>query len=546
MAQFTYQNYDDPMRGTIAELIARQNDPRARAAQQIGQAQARAAENIGAANANAAQQSGNAWAGAVQNVGQSIAGIPGAIQQGEAQWQGAALRQIALENAQRQQAGQKAVSGLMSGGDQMRPGDAGPQQESYLDSNGLFDVAKITKAVGQLGYGDMAPELLKGAESINDSILKHQALETQAAQQHAILLGDLAAGALKLTKTGTPLDAALDFVVQPALATKRFKPEEYAQVKQQILSMPPEQQQAALGALMDQAAKLGGGKTLADGAQEVDRYGRTVAENVRVEIGKGDYTINGQRFKADGTPIGAQVVPPETPAQKAANELAQQARTETERHNKELERISSLSAGRAEASAAETARHNRASEESARNRVVARPMTSSDANKIAEIDNSIKDVYALTDAIGKTGASSRMGAALPDVVTEYTGLGENAKQRQAMIDRVKQVIGKALEGGVLRKEDEEKYKKILPTIGDPPAVAKTKLEGLQSALKRKRDSELENLADAGYNVEATTKRGAPVAPGAPATGTIRARDPQGVLHEAPAGTTLPAGWKLER
>lgn len=28
-------------------------------------------------------------------------------------------------------------------------------------------------------------------------------------------------------------------------------------------------------------------------------------------------------------------------------------------------------------------------------------------------------------------------------------------------------------------------------------------------------------------------------------GTIRARDAQGVLHEAPAGTTLPTGWKLE-
>lgn len=30
-----------------------------------------------------------------------------------------------------------------------------------------------------------------------------------------------------------------------------------------------------------------------------------------------------------------------------------------------------------------------------------------------------------------------------------------------------------------------------------------------------------------------------------AGGTIRARDPQGNLHEAAAGTTLPAGWKLE-
>lgn len=34
-------------------------------------------------------------------------------------------------------------------------------------------------------------------------------------------------------------------------------------------------------------------------------------------------------------------------------------------------------------------------------------------------------------------------------------------------------------------------------------------------------------------------------PGASGAKTIRARDPQGKLHEAPAGTPLPAGWKLE-
>ncbi len=32
----------------------------------------------------------------------------------------------------------------------------------------------------------------------------------------------------------------------------------------------------------------------------------------------------------------------------------------------------------------------------------------------------------------------------------------------------------------------------------------------------------------------------------PSSGTIRARDPQGKLHEAPAGTALPAGWTIEK
>lgn len=38
----------------------------------------------------------------------------------------------------------------------------------------------------------------------------------------------------------------------------------------------------------------------------------------------------------------------------------------------------------------------------------------------------------------------------------------------------------------------------------------------------------------------------PVEAGGSSGGTIRARDPQGRLHEAPAGSALPAGWKLEK
>lgn len=48
----------------------------------------------------------------------------------------------------------------------------------------------------------------------------------------------------------------------------------------------------------------------------------------------------------------------------------------------------------------------------------------------------------------------------------------------------------------------------------------------------------------------TPKAGAPSAAAKPkanaAKGTIRARDAQGKLHEAPAGTALPQGWKLEK
>lgn len=315
MPPFRYEGFVNPYASSIADLLAHGNDARARAAEQIGAAQARAVETSGAA-----------WSGAVQNAAHAAAAIPGQIEQSRAQEQERQVRAqqleqgaIQLTNARREQAGKSAVAGMMSG-DGMQPGDMGPRQGSYLDENGLFDVKRITQRLGQLGYGDNAASLVKSAESVNDSILKHQDYEQKTATQRTILLGDLADGAKKLVEHGMPLADALDFVVQPALATKRFTPEDYAKVKDQILPLPPDQQTQALTTLMDQAARLGGDKTLGKDAKEVDRYGRTTATNIVEEPGKGDYTINDQRFKAGGQPIGQPVPKQVDPTEKALHE----------------------------------------------------------------------------------------------------------------------------------------------------------------------------------------------------------------------------------
>lgn len=132
-----------------------------------------------------------------------------------------------------------------------------------------------------------------------------------------------------------------------------------------------------------------------------------------------------------------------------------------------------------------------------------RPVTSGDAGKIADYISGLNDLATLRTAIpeGSTGTLAKIGASLPNFVTDITGVGTEAKQKQAVIDRVKQVIGKTLEGGVLRKEDEVKYEKILPTIYDPPAVVKTKLDGLEKAIRQKKDIFVDSLQDAGYNVD---------------------------------------------
>lgn len=59
-----------------------------------------------------------------------------------------------------------------------------------------------------------------------------------------------------------------------------------------------------------------------------------------------------------------------------------------------------------------------------------------------------------------------------------------SRRIQADVDRVRQTVGKALEGGVLRKEDEEKYKKILSTLSDTPGTAIYKIDALTSSIQR--------------------------------------------------------------
>jgi hypothetical protein len=154
-----------------------------------------------------------------------------------------------------------------------------------------------------------------------------------------------------------------------------------------------------------------------------------------------------------------------------------------------------------------------------------RPVTAGDAGRIAELNTSLDDLAVLRQTVfpdanlqadveteAPTGTRAKIGAMLPNFVTEATGWGADAKSRQAVIDRVKQVIGKALEGGVLRKEDEYKYEKILPTIGDVPAVVKAKLDGLDAAIKLRRERELDAREDAGYDVSRFRQRGAATGP----------------------------------
>lgn len=68
-----------------------------------------------------------------------------------------------------------------------------------------------------------------------------------------------------------------------------------------------------------------------------------------------------------------------------------------------------------------------------------------------------------------------------------------------------QLIGKYMEGGVLRAEDVPKYQKMLPQLSDTAEVAKGKAAAVQKMIRDKYNLTKQALKDSGFNTEAFDK-----------------------------------------
>lgn len=68
-----------------------------------------------------------------------------------------------------------------------------------------------------------------------------------------------------------------------------------------------------------------------------------------------------------------------------------------------------------------------------------------------------------------------------------------------------QAFGRYMEGGVLRKEDEEKYRKMFPQMSDTPDVAQAKLQNVQRLMDQKLRGDISALRDTGYDISAFQK-----------------------------------------
>lgn len=89
---------------------------------------------------------------------------------------------------------------------------------------------------------------------------------------------------------------------------------------------------------------------------------------------------------------------------------------------------------------------------------------------------------------------------------------EEAKQAEAAIRAESQRFGRFMEGGVLRREDEEKYFRIFPQLTDLSPVARFKGTLLQRMLAEKNNHQLEALQSAGFDTRGLQKLPLPPLP----------------------------------
>lgn len=129
-----------------------------------------------------------------------------------------------------------------------------------------------------------------------------------------------------------------------------------------------------------------------------------------------------------------------------------------------------------------------------------KPLLGGEIGTIKDFASGMDMLSSLLDEAQGTGTVEWAKSKTPNMLAQWTGWGVDAKSRQASLDAAKQVIGKAMEGGVLRKEDEAKYMKILPVLGDVPEVARRKIGQLVTTMKRDSEKYLDILEGAGRDV----------------------------------------------
>lgn len=121
------------------------------------------------------------------------------------------------------------------------------------------------------------------------------------------------------------------------------------------------------------------------------------------------------------------------------------------------------------------------------------PLNSTAAGVVADTKTGLNALEGLSTSISDSGANVPFLGGL----RAKNPFDTEAQNLQAQVATAKQIVGKALEGGVLRKEDEIKYAKLLPTMNDTDAVAQFKIQELQRLISSRLNEYLSGLGQGG-------------------------------------------------
>jgi hypothetical protein len=108
-----------------------------------------------------------------------------------------------------------------------------------------------------------------------------------------------------------------------------------------------------------------------------------------------------------------------------------------------------------------------------------------------------EDIARNKDLMGPATGRIQRGKAAIGMTDEATIRAQGLQQRY---EAVKQVVAKAMEGGVLRKEDMPKYEKILGSILLTPQAAYQNISQLEKMLARDYNNKLKAYSAQGYDV----------------------------------------------
>lgn len=121
-------------------------------------------------------------------------------------------------------------------------------------------------------------------------------------------------------------------------------------------------------------------------------------------------------------------------------------------------------------------------------------------DKVLSVQEGQQLPVALSDIEGTIAQNKDLFGPVSGRMSSMNPYDTRAQTIDSQMRTYSQKVGRYLEGGVLRKEDEDKYRKMLPQLTDTPEVANNKLAVVKQMLAAKHNADVEALSKQGYDV----------------------------------------------